>query len=146
MVGKVILILLVFAALVVSHSSYAQSGQSSAPQIWGNPDGFTGHDCETSMMLLDFVATADRDAGKDQVVIIIGRLGSGESSRTLIRRRLRQVSDYLNRKVPKEKIIAAEGPRIRGLGQLEFYVGGKLHTVIKIKRNRDLVKGCGAAG
>ena len=140
---KTIIRTVVVIGALSSNSIYAQSSQSSAPQIWGDPGGFTGRDCETSMMLLDFIAIADRDAVvKDQAIIVIARLGNGESSRTLIRARLKQVADYLNRRVVREKIVTGEGERIRGLGQLEFYVSGKLHTVIKIKRNRDLVKGC----
>ena len=140
---KTIIRTVVVLCALSSNSSYTQSSQSSAPQIWGDPGGFAGRDCETSMMLLDFVAIADRDAAvKDQVIIVITRPGIGESSRTLMRARLKQVADYLNRRVDRERIVTAEGGRIRGLGQLEFYVGGKLHTVIKLKRNRDLVRGC----
>jgi hypothetical protein len=32
----------------------------------------------------------------------------------------------------------AEGEKIRGYGQLEFYVGGKLEWVIKAARNSDV--------
>jgi hypothetical protein len=46
---------------------------------------------------------------------------------------------------PKYRIITAEGERVRGLGQLEFYVGGKLHSIFKVRRNKDLVAGCGAS-
>ena len=95
------------------------------------------------MMRLDFVAVAAQEAGKDQTVIIIARLGSGESSRGLSRSRLKQVADYLNRRLARERIIPVEGVRVKGLGQLEFYVGGKLNIVFKVRRNRDLVRGCG---
>lgn len=97
------------------------------------------------MTHLDFVAIAAQEAGKDQTVIVIARLGSGESARSLSRGRLKQVTDYLNRRLARERIIPAEGVRVKGLGQLEFYVGGKLNTVFKFRRNRDLVRGCGEA-
>jgi len=97
-------------------------------------------------MLLDFVVVADREGDKNQSIIIVARRGRGERSNTLIKRRLRQVSDYLARKVPKAKIIATQGAPLNGLGRLEFYVAGRLHTVIKIKRNRDLVTGCPPVG
>lgn len=128
--------------LLIGNYAYAQTSQSSAPRIWGEPDGLNGFDCETTMMLLDFVAIADRESGKDQAIIVIARLGSGERSRSLIRRRLVPLTEYLTRRVSKDKIILAEGGRVRGLGQIELYVRGELHTVIKVKRNRDLVKGC----
>ena len=132
-------LLIIFALVFVAHGRAAQS-----PQIYGGPDGLTGADCEGVMMRLDFIAIAAEESGKDQTVIIIARLGTGETSRKLVGSRLRQVADYLNRRIPKERIITAEGERVRGLGQLEFYVGGKLHSIFKVQRNRDLVAGCGA--
>jgi hypothetical protein len=133
------LFLVICASVFVAHGQAPQS-----PQIYGGPDGLTGADCEGVMMRLDFIAIAAEAAGKDQPVIIIARLGTGETSRKLGGSRLRQVADYLNRRIPKERVITAEGERVRGLGQLEFYVGGKLHSIFKVKRNRDLVAGCGA--
>ena len=115
------------------------------PQIYGEPDGLTGADCEGVMMRLDFIAVAVEEAGKDQTLIIIARLGAGETSRRLVGSRLRQVADYLKRRIPRDRIVTAEGVRVRGLGQLEFYVGGKLHSIFRVRRNRDLVAGCGAS-
>ena len=139
---KFVLVGLFLGTLISSTPIYAQSGRSLTPQIYGEPDGLTGADCEGIMMRLDFVAIAAEEAGKDQTIIIIARFGSGESVRSLNRRRLRQVADYLNRRVSSDRIITAEGERVRGLGQLEFYVGGKLNIIFKVKRHRDLVKGC----
>ena len=111
---KVVLILLIVSASVVV--THAQTTQSLNPQIYGEPDGLTGADCEGIMMRLDFVAMADKEtAFKDQPIIIIARLGSGESVRSLNRRRLQQVADYLNRRVSTDRIITAEGERVRGL-------------------------------
>ncbi len=138
---KAAYILLLISAFVLA--THAQTTRN--PQIYGEPDGLTGVDCEGIMTRLDLIAIAADEAGKDQTIIIIARLGSGESSRHLIRGRLRQVADYLNRRVSRDRIITAEGERVRGPGQLEFYVGGKLHSVFKLKRNRNLVKGCGGS-
>jgi hypothetical protein len=133
---------IIICCLLIGNYAYAQTSQSSTPRIWGEPNGLSGFDCETTMMLLDFVAIADRESGKDQSIIVIARLGSGERSRSLIRRRLVPLAEYLTRRVSKDKIILAEGERVRGLGQIELYVRGNLHTVIKVKRNSNLVKGC----
>lgn len=131
--------------LVAVSLSFAQKGQPTAPQVYGEPDGLTGVDCEGIMMRLDFVAIADRDtATNHQPIIVVARLGRGERLRGLNRRRLDQVANYLNRSVPKQKLVTVEGSRVGGLGQLEFFVGGKLHSVFKVRRNSDLVKGCGA--
>jgi|GEM_PF-2530152 len=138
--------LIIATVLSFSGVSFPQTQKTPTPQIWGDPDGFTGCDVETTTMLLDFVVVADREGDKNQSIIIVARRGRGERSNTLIKRRLRQVSDYLARKVPKAKIIATQGAPLNGLGRLEFYVAGRLHTVIKIKRNRDLVTGCPPVG
>ena len=134
-------LLIISASVLITHAKATQS-----PQIYGEPNGLTGADCEGIMMRLDFIAIAAEESGKDQTIIIIARLGSGESSRNLVGGRLRQVADYLNRRVSRDRIITAEGERVRGLGQLGFYVGGKLHSVFKVKRNKDLVKGCDPSG
>ena len=140
------ILLIVLGACISGIPICAQNGQSAKAQIYGAPDGLTGDDCEGIMMRLDFVAIAAEEAGRDETVIIISRLGSGESVRSLSRRRLKQVADYLNRRLARERIISAEGARVKGLGQLEFYVGGKLNIIFKVRRNGDLVRGCGAAG
>ncbi len=142
---KTTFLLIVLGACISSIPICAQSGQSAKPQIYGAPDGLTGDDCEGIMMRLDFVAIAVEEAGREETVIVISRLGSGESVRSLSRRRLKQVADHLNRRLARERIILAEGVRIKGVGQLEFYVGGKLNIVFKVRRNRDLVRGCVAA-
>ncbi|HEV2913736.1 MAG TPA: hypothetical protein VGX92_10700 [Pyrinomonadaceae bacterium] len=134
----VLILLIIGASILVAHAQTAQN-----PQIYGEPNGLTGADCEGIMTRLDFIAIAADEAGKDQTIIIIARPGTGESSRNLVRGRLRQVADYLNRRISRERIIMAEDARVRSLGQLEFYVGGRLHSVFKVKRNRDLIKGCG---
>ncbi len=84
--------LIIAVILLLSGSSFSQTAETSPPQIWGDPDGFTGRDCETTMMLLDFVTIADRAGAKDQSIIIVARRGRGERSRTLSARRLKQVS------------------------------------------------------
>ena len=140
---KTTFLLIALGAFISSNPVCAQSRQSAGPQIYGAPDGLTGDDCEGIMMRLDFVAIAAQEAGQDQTVIIIARLGSGESARSLSRVRLKQMVDYLNRRLARERIIPAEGERVKGLAQLEFYVGGKLNLVFRVRRNKDLVRGCG---
>ena len=134
------------ALLLICASAFVARGQAAqGPQTYGGPDGLTGADCEGVMMRLDFIAIAAEGAGKEQTVIIIARLGTGETSRGLGGRRLRQAADYLNRRISVERVITGVGERARGLGRLEFYVGGRLHSIFKVKRNRDLVVGCDAS-
>src|SRR2546423_9088201 len=65
---------------------------------------------------------------KGEVVIAIARLGKGEISRELNRRRLFSVQAYLTKRtaLPEKNIVVAEGERAEGYGRVELYVGGKL--------------------
>ena len=47
---------------------------------------------------------------------------------------------------PAKRIVTAEGGRVKGLGQVEVYVGGKLHTLFRMKRNKDFATGCVLVG
>jgi hypothetical protein len=121
---------------------YPQSIQSSEHRVWTD---ISGEDCETTQMVLDFAAV---DAGKDKSIIIIARLGSKERSRQLNRRRLSLPANYLvkTRGFSEKRIVTAEGARAGRVGQVEIYVGGELHTVLKMKRNQDFTTGCVPAG
>ncbi|MBA3242465.1 MAG: hypothetical protein H0T60_14645 [Acidobacteria bacterium] len=71
-------------------------------------------------------------------LIIIARLGEGERVNGLNRSRLKDVEDYLKRD-ETIKYVTAEGNRVKGSGQVELYVGGKLRAAIPIKKNDESV-------
>lgn len=98
------------------------------------------NNCESNKAYFDYVAAS---AGEDELIILIARLGDEETSRAYTRRRLYNISTYLNyiREIPKERIIRAEGERIRGRGRVEVYVRGKLMIVFSVGRNQDLAGG-----
>lgn len=80
----------------------------------------------------------------NELIIVIARLGDGETRPNLNHRRLHNVrtywTEYLNpegRRRP-ETIILAEAQRVKGYGRLEFYVGGRLDWVMKVAHNADL--------
>jgi hypothetical protein len=80
----------------------------------------------------------------DESIMVIARLGDGETRPNLSWRRLHNVrvywTEYLyeeHRRKP-ETVILAEGEKVKGLGHLEFYVGGRLVGVMKVARNADL--------
>lgn len=77
---------------------------------------------------------------KDSSIIIIARLGDGETSRRLNLRRIKVLRDYMSNPQDKIKTVFAEGERTRGYGVAEFYVGGKLLYSLPIRRNYDMVK------
>jgi hypothetical protein len=97
--------------------------------------------CEYRTAVLDGI---HQKTPADETIMVIARLGDGEARPNLSRRRLHNVrvywTEYHNeghRRQP-ETIILAEGERVKGLGHLEFYVGGKLVEVMKVARNADL--------
>jgi hypothetical protein len=84
----------------------------------------------------------------DESIIVIARLGDGDTRSNLNRRRLHNVRVYWAeypeskdyRRKP-ETIHLAEGERTKGYGHLEFYVGGKLVYVMKVAPDADLFIG-----
>ena len=137
-------IVMITYLVIISPSTgiYAQEIQSAEPQVWTD---MSGEDCETTMAVLDFAMIA---AGKTKSLIIIAQLGNGESSRRLNSHRLRFLVSYPvnGRGFSEKRIVTAQGERVRGAGQVEIYVGGDLHTVFKMKRNKDFTTGCIPAG
>jgi hypothetical protein len=101
--------------------------------------------CGDNIALLDVIT---QRTAADKLIIIIARLGDGETRANLNRRRLHNVrtywTEYLTAEGARRKpqtAILAEGERVAGYGRLEFYVDGKLIGVLKIGRNADLLVG-----
>jgi hypothetical protein len=136
---KIAFVTFITCGLMLSSYAYAQSNQPSGPYV---VEGVDCNDEEHVKALLDDAAIT---AGQDKTIIIIARLGTREPSRKLIQARLLIVSNYLieTRGVPKNRIISAEGERVRGLGDVEIYVGGRLHVLFRMKRNKGF-GGCPA--
>ncbi|HEY6120153.1 MAG TPA: hypothetical protein VIV66_09355 [Pyrinomonadaceae bacterium] len=97
--------------------------------------------CENHIAVLE---AANHDAGKDGLIILIGRLGSGDNKPDLNRHRLHSarayLTDYLSAR-STNTIVIAEGEKVEGYGRIEIYVGGKLYYVFAIKANGDLAVG-----
>lgn len=132
------LTLIVFA--VSPGRTIAHNPQTSEPYVVGGDRGLDGTNLEeTTSHYLDVIA---KSAAGDQSIIMIARLGDGESSRGVIRRRLSALRDYFvrTRGIAEGNVITAEGERVRGLGRVEIYVGGKLSVVFGMRRNRDFVR------
>lgn len=126
-----------FAAIcIVSFLNCVLLAQSSSSAVILRED----NNCESNKSYFDYVAV---NAGNDKSIIIIARLGGGETSHRYNRRRLHNISTYLNyiRQIPKERIITAEGEPVRSRGRVEVYVGGKLTVVFTVGRNHDLAGG-----
>lgn len=67
-------------------------------------------------------------------LIIIARLGAGEPSR-LNQIRLANVEEYVLRRGSDLKYVLAQGTRVKGLGRIELYIGGRLARVMPLQKN-----------
>ncbi len=83
-------------------------------------------------------------AGAEGTIIAIARLGEGERSGELNRRRLHNVRIFLTdfgwHRDPAT-VITAEGERVKGYGRVELYVRGIPFVALAVKRNQDLLVG-----
>lgn len=82
-----------------------------------------------------------QDAGSDPL-IVIARLGKGESSQRLNSQRLRSIHDFLVKLqtpplIPSDRLVLAQGERVSGLGRIEVYVKGKLQSVLPQERGKS---------
>ena len=96
------------------------------------------------LRLEDVARIATDEAAEARETIIIWRLGNGERSRELNRRRLYNVQTFLSRykTIGAENIVVAEAEKVRGFGRVEIYVGGKLVTTLTVPKNEDLIIDC----
>lgn len=87
--------------------------------------------CEDFQALLD-LAIIDSQNLEGTYMIIITRLGTGETDKRLHRLRHYYVEDYIQER--KVRYVFAAGERVKGFGRFEVYVGGLLNMSIPIKK------------
>lgn len=92
------------------------------------------------------LAVLTQETPPKETITVVARLGAVETKPELNRRRLHNVRVYWTEfltaiKREPESIILAEGEKAEGDGRLEFYVGGKLKGVLKVRRDADLYVG-----
>lgn len=127
----------------VENSSRLESGSASSPIFASEPK--PGQEtpksldqwpmeCEGAAARLDF-AVINTQKLEGAYLILIARLGSGEVSRRLNQIRLANAKEYVLRRGSDLKYVLAEGSRVKGLGRIEIYVGGKLTEIMPLKRN-----------
>lgn len=93
--------------------------------------------CEVAGVYMDDVVRRMKNNTDGSYLIVIARLGNGETSQHLSRVRLKAVQMYMQYH-PDVKLILAEGERRRGQGSVEFYVAGKLLYMLPIRKNSRL--------
>lgn len=81
--------------------------------------------------------------GKSDFLVLVARLGKGETNRRFNQRRLHNIRErIIARGIDPKKFIVAEGKKVSGLGRVEVYAGGKLIEVFPVPRNRDVCVEC----
>jgi hypothetical protein len=100
--------------------------------------------CEQNAAILDNMRyVAAQGSGKDSLIIAVARLGNGETSRELNRRRLYNLGIYWKEyDLPVKRLILTEGARVNGFGGVELYIAGKLFDVLLVNRGKDLCVVC----
>ena len=100
--------------------------------------------CENNSAQLGRVTASLQKVGSDGVIIAAARLGAGEGSRELNRRRLFNVNYYLMhyRRVDPARIVLAEGEKTGGYGRVDLYVGGVLVESLLADKGKDLCVTC----
>lgn len=80
----------------------------------------------------------------NQKVFVIAHLGEGEKSLNLSQRRLKDIGAEFNQASPmsRDKIILAEGERVKGQARIDVYLGSELYFVSYIPRNGDFCSLC----
>ena len=133
--GSLYMVLAVSLLLVSAPLTAAQDPPTRAVKMETKPTN-----CEFNIAVLD---GAHGKVGKDELIIVIARLGDNEQRQDLNRRRLHNVRTYLvefDHRSP-QTIITAEGDRANGYGRIELYVAGKLFYVLMIRPNADFPVG-----
>lgn len=76
-----------------------------------------------------------------ETVVLIARLGRGESVRKLNRRRLQILRSYLNvtraNPIPEQNIVVAEGDPVLGQGRIEVYLRSRLFMIFTFGRSQN---------
>ena len=130
-----------YLALILMATSVVPAQDRKEPMVIGENVGVDGSHCESAKAEFDLISVVANE--RDSNVIIISRLGKGEYSKAVSRLRLAQIRDHLMmvRAYSSDRVVTAEGERVKGLGLVEVYIKGKPFIIYRMKRNRDFIRG-----
>lgn len=131
-------ILVLFASFVVG-----QKNSTFTPKGWGIPE--KPGNCEINAALMEHVSPLMQEyPNPNGAIILVARLGKGETRRELNHRRLFNVSERYRRNLglPMEKVIETEGKRVDSFGRVEVYWNGELAGALLVSKNSDLCVSC----
>jgi len=102
--------------------------------------------CESGLVVQDFVVNGALEKSKDAgVLIVVVHSGDGERSRLLMQRRLFNVRQYFKNRgsrVPADKLVVSEGEKVPGLGRIDYYLDGKLYARLLFFKGRHICHSC----
>lgn len=101
--------------------------------------------CETGLVVQDLVINKVLDAKDGEVLIVLVHAGTGEQSRQLMLRRIANIRKYFKNRgsrIPSERVIVAEGEKVSGLGQIDYYFSGKLYARLVFNKGRFVCHSC----
>ncbi len=116
-------------------------GQASKLMEAHKPTGCEENEARLDKIALSFSSKPDLD----HVLIIIARLGDGESSSVINRHRLHNAKEYILSRMPsiqRDRIIVAQGEEITGFGRVEFYSNGTRIDYLLVGKNQSLCVDC----
>jgi hypothetical protein len=122
-------------------------------RVDGQINEFNGHslekasptNCEDNAVEIESQAKniIDKLKTENGLLILISFLGSDEKNRTMSQRRLFNLKTRLqNLGVPEQKIIIAEGQRVKGYGKVISYFNGKPVGFLVVPKNKDVCVAC----
>jgi hypothetical protein len=128
--------------VLLSSVSFAQ-GQQTERFRWGIPG--RPENSEMNALNMEVVRSWMREEpNPGGVLILVARLGRGETRQELNRRRLYNVARRYTAVlgVPAEKVVTAEGERVENFGRVEIYWNGLLAGALVAHKNSDLAVTC----
>ena len=137
--SKTQIVNLVLALFLIVTSAFAQQ------QVSAEAEDVKPLTSEFNILRLEAVAKIAKEAtAEGRKIIVLARLGNGERSRQLNRRRLYNVQTFLmrNQEISAENIVVAEGEKTQGYGRVEIYVGGRLAMTLTVPKNEDFMVDC----
>ena len=132
--------LLLLILLTLSFDRHV-NGQGQAFEPYVVPGNHSA--CEVNAATFDNLANMLRSS--EERLFIVARLGTGESSVELNRRRLYNVRTYFKEgwpNVESKRFVFAQGNRVEGEGRIEFYVGSQLFQISLVRRGKDICVDC----
>ena len=102
--------------------------------------------CERSLAYQDIVVSEALEQTKTGgVLIVVIRLGDGDNSSELTRRRLYNLRQYFRQRgsrLKPEQVVIAAGEQVKGYGRIEYYLNGKLHERLLFPTNGYTCHSC----